>query len=122
MGGVLRSARHRLRHLRIDAAGPNFGNEVLLDILADSPDVATLVGSRDRYIWPANHDLRRIPIVNPTLAYPLSLILRRADPHPRLRAIIDRFGSLAPAPEPTWRPSWATTPRHSGGNPDRTRR
>lgn len=38
--------------LRIDAAGPNFGNEVLLDILADSADVATLVGSRDRYIWP----------------------------------------------------------------------
>lgn len=98
--------------LRIDAAGPNFGNEVLLDILADSTDVATLVGSRDRYIWPTNHDLRRIPIVNPTLAYPLSLILPRANPHPGLRAIIDHFASLAPPPAATWRPSWAMAPRH----------
>ncbi|MDT4928703.1 MAG: hypothetical protein QOF92_1570 [Pseudonocardiales bacterium] len=46
--------------LRIDAAGPNFGNEVLLDALADSADVATLVGARDRFIWPTNYDLRRI--------------------------------------------------------------
>lgn len=61
--------------LRVDAAGPNFGNEVLLDILADSDDVATLVGSRDRYVWPTGHDLRRIPIAGPTLAYPLSLLL-----------------------------------------------
>ncbi|MEU4473236.1 LysR family transcriptional regulator [Micromonospora sp. NPDC023888] len=93
--------------LRIDAAGPHFGDEVLLDILADSADVATLVGSRDRYIWPANHDLRRIPIVRPTLAYPLSLILPRANPHPGLRAIIDHLASLAPLPATTWRPSWA---------------
>lgn len=97
--------------LRVDAAGPNFGNEVLLDILADSADVATLVGSRDRYLWPAGHDLRRIPIVNPTLAYPLSLILRRAAPHPGLRAVVDHFGSLPPLPGEVWRPSWAPTPR-----------
>ncbi len=37
--------------LRIDAAGPHFGDEVLLDTLADSANVATLVGARDRYIW-----------------------------------------------------------------------
>ncbi|MEU5656375.1 LysR family transcriptional regulator [Streptomyces sp. NPDC047737] len=96
--------------LRVDAAGPNFGNEVLLDILADSPDVATLVGSRDRYLWPAGHDLRRIPIVNPTLAYPLSLILPRANPHPGLRAVVDHLASLAPLPGPVWRPSWALSP------------
>lgn len=97
--------------LRVDAAGPNFGNEVLLDTLADSADVATLVAARDRYIWPATYDLRRIPIVNPTLAYPLSLIFPRTDPHPALRAIIDHFGTLTPLPTTTWRPSWATTPR-----------
>ncbi|SHN47011.1 LysR family transcriptional regulator [Cryptosporangium aurantiacum] len=97
--------------LRVDATGPNFGNEVLLDVLADSTDVATLVGSRDRYLWPASYDLRRIPIVNPTLAYPLSLILPRENPHPGLRAIIDHFGSLPPLPETTWRPSWAVAPR-----------
>ncbi|WP_245667421.1 hypothetical protein [Actinomadura macra] len=29
-------------------------HEVLVDALAGSADVATLVGARDRYIWPAN--------------------------------------------------------------------
>lgn len=96
--------------LRVDAAGPNFGNEVLLDILADSADVATLVGSRDRYLWPAGHDLRRIPIVNPTLAYPLSLLLPRADPHPGLRAVVEHLARLAPLPGTVWRPSWALSP------------
>ncbi|WP_067480184.1 LysR family transcriptional regulator [Actinomadura hibisca] len=96
--------------LRIDAAGPHFGDEVLLDTLADSADVATLVGSRDRYMWPTNHDLRRIPIVNPTLAYPISLMLPRANPHPGLRPVIEHFADLAPLPEPVWRPSWAIAP------------
>ncbi|MEU6992827.1 LysR family transcriptional regulator [Streptomyces sp. NPDC046465] len=94
--------------LRIDAAGPNFGNEVLLDALADSADVATLVGARDRYLWPAGHDLRRIPIVNPTLAYPLSLLLPRTNPHRGLRAVIKHFVGLPPLPGPVWRPSWPT--------------
>ncbi|WP_167469561.1 LysR family transcriptional regulator [Streptomyces rubrogriseus] len=94
--------------LRVDAAGPNFGNEVLLDILADSDDVATLVGSRDRYVWPTGHDLRRIPIAGPTLAYPLSLLLPRDNPHPGLRAVVNHFANLAPLPEDTWLPSWAT--------------
>ncbi|MYV54647.1 LysR family transcriptional regulator [Streptomyces sp. SID3212] len=96
--------------LRVDAAGPNFGDEVLLDILAESADVATLVGSRDRYLWPTHHDLRRIPVVDPTLAYPLSLLLRRSDPHPGLRAVIDHFGGLAALPGRVWRPSWAVGP------------
>ena len=96
--------------LRVDAAGPNFGNEVLLDTLADSADVATLVGARDRYIWPTNYDLRRIPIANPAIAYPISLILPRTNPHPGLRAIISHLGSLAPLPETPWLPSWALTP------------
>lgn len=93
--------------LRVDAAGPHFGNEVLLDTLADSTDMATLVGSRDRYIWPTNHDLRRIPIMNPTLAYPLSLILPTTNPHPELPGIITHLESLPRLPEPTWLPSWA---------------
>ncbi|GAA1785527.1 LysR family transcriptional regulator [Actinomadura chokoriensis] len=99
--------------LRVDATGPNFGNEVLLDALADSSDVATLVGARDRYIWPANYDLRRIPIVEPTLAYPLHLMLPRTNPHPGLRAVINHFASLAPPPGPVWLPSWARTARRS---------
>ncbi|AXB42602.1 LysR family transcriptional regulator [Amycolatopsis albispora] len=92
--------------LRLDAAGPHFGNEVLLDTIADSADVATLVGARDRYVWPAGYDLRRIPISGPVLAYPLSLLLPRENPHPGLRAIIDHFRSLTPPPADTWRPVW----------------
>ncbi|MFF1376100.1 LysR family transcriptional regulator [Streptomyces sp. NPDC058308] len=91
--------------LQIDAAGPNFGNEVLLDALADSADVATLVGARDRYIWPAGHDLRRIPIAGPTLAYPLSLLLPRTTPHPGLRAVVKHFAGLPPLPGQVWRPA-----------------
>ena len=104
--------------LRVDAAGPNFGNEVLLDILADSDDVATLVGSRDRYVWPTGHDLRRIPIAGPTLAYPLSLILPRENPHPGLRAVVNHFASLAPLPEDTWLPSWAAAPHRDDDGRD----
>ncbi|MFD5451807.1 LysR family transcriptional regulator [Streptomyces sp. NPDC003470] len=94
--------------LRIDAAGPNFGNEVLLDTLADSADVATLVGARDRYLWPAQHDLRRIPIAGPALVYPLALMLPATNPHPGLRAVVDHLATLPPVTGPSWRPSWAT--------------
>ncbi|MER5389724.1 LysR family transcriptional regulator [Saccharopolyspora sp. NPDC002686] len=96
--------------LRVDAAGPNFGTEVLLDALAESPDLATLVGSRDRYAWPANYDLRRIPIADPAIAYPISLILPKTSPHPGLRGIIRHFRNLNPLPGATWLPSWAAMP------------
>ncbi|MGK5739688.1 LysR family transcriptional regulator [Micromonospora sp. URMC 103] len=101
--------------LRVDAAGPHFGDEVLLDALADSADMATLVGARDRYVWPASHDLRRIPVVDPVLAYPLSLILRRTGPHPALRRIVAHLGRLPRLPGRVWRPTWATT---RGGDRD----
>ncbi|WP_326700532.1 LysR family transcriptional regulator [Streptomyces sp. NBC_01754] len=97
--------------LRVDAAGPHFGDEVLMDTLADSADVATLVGARDRYVWPAGHDLRRIPVVRPTPAYPLSLILPGANPHPGIRGLITHLTTLPRPPEPVWLPSWATTPQ-----------
>ncbi|GAA4364245.1 LysR family transcriptional regulator [Actinomadura verrucosospora] len=95
--------------LRIDAAGPHFGDDVLLDVLADSAEVATLVGARDRYVWPATHDLRRVPIVDPVLAYPLSLMLPSSSPHPGLRAITAYLASLPRLPETAWLPSWART-------------
>lgn len=94
--------------LRIDAAGPHFGDEVLLDTLADSADVATLVGARDRYVWPADHDLRRIPVVDPTLAYPLSLILPGTNPHPELRGFISYLEGLPKLSGTVWLPSWAS--------------
>jgi DNA-binding transcriptional LysR family regulator len=96
--------------LGVDAAGPHFGDEALLDTLAGSADVATLVGARDRYLWPPDHDLRRIPIAHPTLAYPHSLIVPATNPHPGLRPIIDHLASLAPLPGPAWLPAWARQP------------
>nr|WP_026341500.1 LysR family transcriptional regulator [Actinomadura atramentaria] len=93
--------------LRIDAAGPHFGDEVLLDTLAESPDIATLVGRRDRYIWPTSHDLRRIPITDPTLAYPLSLLLPKTNPHPELQGVLTHLETLPEPPKPTWLPSWS---------------
>ncbi|WFE35314.1 LysR family transcriptional regulator [Micromonospora sp. WMMD975] len=92
--------------LRIDATGPNFGVEVLLDALADTADLATFVGARDRHLWPAGHDLRRIPIINPTLAYPISLMLAATAPHPALGPLVDHLAGLPPPPGPVWRPSW----------------
>ncbi|MCP2346444.1 LysR family transcriptional regulator [Nonomuraea roseoviolacea] len=97
--------------LRIDGAGPNFGVEALLETLAESADVATFVGSRDRLVWPTTYGLRRVPVVNPTIAYPQSLIFPRTNPHPGLRAIIDYFRGLAAPPEPAWVPSWPTPRR-----------
>lgn len=94
--------------LRIDAAGPHFGDEVLLDTLAESGQVATLVGARDRYTWPAEYDLRRIPVVNPVLAYPLSLIVPAANPHPGLRGVIAHLEGLPTLAGQVWRPTWAT--------------
>jgi hypothetical protein len=79
---------------------------VLLDALAAAADVATLIGARDRYLWPPEHDLRRIPVVRPTPVYPHSLIFRAANPHPGLRAVIDHFAGLAPPPATAWLPSW----------------
>ncbi|MFD7512300.1 LysR family transcriptional regulator, partial [Streptomyces sp. NPDC059853] len=104
--------------LRVDAAGPHFGDEVLLDVLAGSGDVATLVGARDRYVWPEHQDLRRIPIASPCLAYPVSLILPSTNPHPELRGILAHFASLPRLPEDTWVPSWATRPEHGRGRGD----
>jgi DNA-binding transcriptional LysR family regulator len=105
--------------LRLDAAGPHFGDEVLLDALADAADVATLVGARDRYTWPASHDLRRIPIAGPALVYPLSLLCPATNPHPRLQAIIHHLASLAPVSEPAWRPNRPS--RRSADVPARSR-
>jgi hypothetical protein len=39
--------------LTIDTTGPDFGTEPLLDVIADSPDLATLVGEQTRFVWPA---------------------------------------------------------------------
>lgn len=68
--------------LTIDALGPHFGDEALMDALADSADLATLVGAGDRYLWPESYRLRRIPLRDPTPLYPHVLLTRAEHRHP----------------------------------------
>uniref|UniRef100_A0AAU3H264 LysR family transcriptional regulator n=1 Tax=Streptomyces sp. NBC_01401 TaxID=2903854 RepID=A0AAU3H264_9ACTN len=92
--------------LRIDAIGPHFGTAALLDTLADSDDLATLVGAGDRYVWPAGHGLRRIPLRDPAPVYPHALVRRRDNPHPALASLRAYLAVNRPTTRgERWRPS-----------------
>jgi DNA-binding transcriptional LysR family regulator len=97
--------------LTIDATGPNFGIEPLLDVIADSAAVATFVGDQTRLAWPADHGLRRIAVHDPTPVYPHSLLWRRDNPHPTLAALRDHLGA-PPSDAGTWTPQWAGQSGH----------
>ena len=73
--------------LSIDGIGPHFGSDHLMDVVADSSDVASLVGEKPRLAWPDSRDLRRIPVVDPTPVYPHSLIWRGDNAHPELASL-----------------------------------
>jgi DNA-binding transcriptional LysR family regulator len=92
----------------IDMLGPVFGNEALLDEIADSADLATLVGEGSRYLWPDSYDLRRIPIRDPSPVYPMSLIWRADNPHPALDTFRDYLDTSRADPPDTavWTPTW----------------
>ncbi|AJE39041.1 LysR family transcriptional regulator [Streptomyces nodosus] len=94
--------------ITIDVVGPVFGNEALLAEIADSSDLATLVGEGSRYLWPDSYDLRRIPIRDPAPVYPMSLIWRDDNPHPALAALRDFLGSgRRDSPDTdVWTPTW----------------
>lgn len=95
--------------LTIDVLGPAFGAEVLLTELAESATLANLIGEGSRYLWPADYDLRRIPIVDPTPVFPLSIIWRADNMHPSLTALLAylRAEFASKGAEPRWLPSWA---------------
>ncbi|RDG34234.1 LysR family transcriptional regulator [Streptomyces corynorhini] len=95
--------------LTIDTVGPNFGIEPLLDTIADSTTLATFVSERTPLVWPAGHDLRRIPLRDPTPVYPHSLIWRTDNPHPALAVLRRHLTSAYPGrPDTgTWAPAWA---------------
>ena len=95
--------------LTIEITGPDFGTEPLLDTLADSRSLATFVGEHTRLVWPADHDLRRIAVREPTPVYPHSLVWHRDNPHPTLAALRDhlRCGRAHHADAETWTPTWA---------------
>jgi DNA-binding transcriptional LysR family regulator len=94
--------------LSIDAVGPNFGTESLLDVIADSGELASLVGEQTRLLWPADYGLRRIAIRDPTPVYPHSLVWRGDNPHPALSTLRRYLGSVQPGAG-TWVPGWART-------------
>ncbi|KQV93560.1 LysR family transcriptional regulator [Streptomyces sp. Root369] len=95
--------------LTIEVTGPDFGTDPLLDTIADSPALATLVGELTRLVWPSDQDLRRIPVHGPTPVYPHSLIWRTDNPHPALAALRTHLHATRPEPPGvgTWAPGWA---------------
>ena len=90
----------------IEVTGPDFGTEPLLDTIADSSLLATFVGVQTRMVWPADHDLSRIPVRDPTPVYPHSLIWRADNPHPALASLRAHLGT-ARRDADTWTPKWA---------------
>lgn len=96
--------------MTIDTIGPHFGTEPLLDTVADSPVLATFVGERTHLVWPADYDLRRIAVHDPTPVYPHSLVWRRDNPHPALatlRAHLESARADQAHDCDTWTPTWA---------------
>lgn len=93
--------------LDITARGPHFGTESMLDALVEDPSLATLAGERTRYVWPADYDLRRIPVRDPVPVYPHWLLWRTGNPHPGLSALRGFLPPAPPAAPGAWLPSWA---------------
>ncbi|MFJ2643492.1 LysR family transcriptional regulator [Streptomyces sp. NPDC087511] len=94
--------------LTIDTVGPNFGIEHLLDTIADSSTLATFISEQTPLAWPVGHDLRRIPLRDPTPVYPHSLIWRADNPHPALAALRHHLTSAYPGrpDNSVWTPKW----------------
>lgn len=94
--------------LTIEATGPNFGSDALLDTVADSPALATFIGEHTRLVWPAGLGLRRIPVTDPTPVYPHSLLWHRDNPHPALATLRDHLATTTAGHDTagTWTPGW----------------
>ncbi|MEU8056880.1 LysR family transcriptional regulator [Microbispora bryophytorum] len=97
--------------LTIEATGPNFGSDALLDTIADTPALATFMGARTRLVWPAGHGLRRIPVTGPVPVYPHSLVWHRDNPHPALATLRAHLAAAAGGHDAagTWAPGWAVS-------------
>ncbi|MCC9311246.1 LysR family transcriptional regulator [Kitasatospora sp. RB6PN24] len=95
--------------LTIEATGPNFGSDALLDTIADTPTLATFMGEHTRLIWPAGHGLRRIPVTDPMPVYPHSLLWHRDNPHPALATLRAHLAATVAGHDAagSWTPDWA---------------
>ncbi|MEV1078602.1 LysR family transcriptional regulator [Streptomyces sp. NPDC050211] len=93
----------------VEATGPNFGVEDLLDTIGGSSSLATFLSERTPLVWPAGYDLRRIPMRDPTPVYPHSLLWRTDNPHPALAVLHHHLTSAYPGRPATgvWTPEWA---------------
>ncbi|MFI6061285.1 LysR family transcriptional regulator [Streptomyces sp. NPDC051286] len=94
--------------LTIEATGPNFGSDALLDTVADTPALATFMSEQTRLVWPAGHGLRRIPVTDPTPVYPHSLLWHRDNPHPALATLRAHLAATTAGHDAagTWVPDW----------------
>jgi DNA-binding transcriptional LysR family regulator len=95
--------------LRIESTHPDFGVEPVWDVVADSAGIATFVGEHMPAAWPAGCDLRRIPIRDPLIPYPHSLIWHAGNPHPVLAALrghITAARSAIALDGSCWLPPW----------------
>ncbi|MGW2036272.1 LysR family transcriptional regulator [Streptomyces spinosus] len=94
--------------LTIEATGPNFGSDALLDTVADTPALATFMGEHTSLVWPAGLGLRRIPVTDPTPVYPHSLLWHRDNPHPALATLRDHLATTTAGHDATgtWTPDW----------------
>ena len=90
--------------LTVDTIGPNFGLDALLEVLADSSDLATFVGEHMQIVWPEHFDLRRTPLRDPTPVYPHALIWRADNPHPRLSTLREHLTAAYHHNPRDWRP------------------
>ncbi|MEU6599996.1 LysR family transcriptional regulator [Streptomyces flaveolus] len=98
--------------LTIEATGPNFGSDALLDTVADTPALATFMGEHTSLVWPAGLGLRRIPVTDPTPVYPHALLWHRDNPHPALATLRAHLAATTAGHDATgtWTPGW-TIPR-----------
>ncbi|MGC4942931.1 LysR family transcriptional regulator [Kribbella sp. DT2] len=97
--------------LTIDATGPSFGLEALLETVSDSRSLVTFVGDRTRLVWLSHQRLRRVPVVGPAPAYPWSLLWHPASKHEGLAALVAHVRRNPPRiSDDVWLPSdpgWA---------------
>ncbi|WP_405705753.1 LysR family transcriptional regulator [Streptomyces xanthophaeus] len=103
--------------LSIEATGPNFGSDALLDTIAGTPALATFMGEQSLpqlppagapAVLPAGHGLRLIPVTDPTPVYPHSLLWHRDNPHPALATLRAHLAATAAGHDTTgtWTPDW----------------
>lgn len=96
----------------IDAVGPDFGIENLLDTIAESATVGTFLSERTPLVWPVDHGLCRIPLIDPTPVYPHLLHWHADNAHPALALLRDHLAAARPRHVPagaggTWAPAWS---------------